>query len=101
MGAGTAGSAVQQPAIQDQKLKTRVCDKIVFCECLQTDYANLIMAIVHIAIAWQSAKLSSVSSPDGEGLRLPGAGERDPSRRDDKVGEVDVNRPVMVVEFYE
>ena len=33
---------------------------------------------------------------------MPGAGERDPSRRDDKVGEVDVvdvNRPVMVVEF--
>ena len=47
------------------------------------------------------AKLSSVSSPDGKGLRLPGAGERDPSRRDDKVGEVDVNRPVMVVEFNE
>ena len=36
-----------------------------------------------------------------KGLRLPGAGERDPSRRDDKVGEVDVNRPVMVVEFNE
>ena len=32
---------------------------------------------------------------------MPGAGERDPSRRDDKVGEVDVHRPVMVVEFYE
>ena len=47
------------------------------------------------------SKLSSLSSPDGKGLRLPGAGERDPSRRDDKVGEVDVNRPVMVVEFYE
>ena len=49
----------------------------------------------------EESKLSSVSSPDGKGLRLPGAGERDPSRRDDKVGEVDVNRPVMVVEFYE
>ena len=46
-------------------------------------------------------KLSSLSSFDVKGLRLPGAGERDPSRRDDKVGEVDVNRPVMVVEFYE
>ena len=33
------------------------------------------------------------------GLRLPGAGERDPSRRDGKVGEVEVNRPgpVMLV----
>ena len=46
-------------------------------------------------------KLSSLSSFDVKGLRLPGAGGRDPSRRDGKVGEVDVNRPVMVVEFYE
>ena len=65
MGAGTAGSAVQQPAIQDQKLKTRVCDKIVFCECLQTDYANLIMAIVHIAIAWQSVQLARSFAREG------------------------------------
>ena len=48
-----------------------------------------------------SPKLSSLSSPDGKGLRLLDAGERDPSRLDGKVGEVDVNRPVMVVEFYE
>ena len=50
---------------------------------------------------WLQPKSSSLSSFDVKGLRLPGAGERDPSRRDDKVGEVDVNRPVMVVEFYE
>ena len=57
MGAGTAGSAVQQPAIQDQKLKTRVCDKIVFCECLQTDYANLIIPIGPIASSLQLDQL--------------------------------------------
>ena len=45
MGDGAADNAVQRPAIQDQRLKTRVCDKIVYCIRWQTDFANLIMPI--------------------------------------------------------
>ena len=48
MGDGAAVNAVQRPAIQDQRLKTRVCDKIVYCINRQTDFANLIMPIGHI-----------------------------------------------------
>ena len=45
MDGDAADNAVQQPAIQDQRLKTRVCDKIVYCISWQTDFANLIMPI--------------------------------------------------------
>ena len=41
----------KRPAIQDQRLKTRVCDKIVYCINWQVDldFANLISTIDHIA----------------------------------------------------
>ena len=65
MGAGATGKAVKQPAVQDQRLKIRVCDKIVFCKCLQTDYANLIMAIGHIAISWQLGQLARSFAREG------------------------------------
>ena len=42
-----------------------VREQIVFCECLQTDYANLIMAIVHIAISWQSVQLARSFAREG------------------------------------
>ena len=57
MGAGAAGNAVQRPAIQDQRLKARVCDKIVYCINWQTDYANLIIPIGPIASSLQLDQL--------------------------------------------
>ena len=57
MGAGAAGNAVQRPAMQDQRLKTRVCDKIVYCINWQTDYANLIIPIGPIASSLQLDQL--------------------------------------------
>ena len=48
MDGDAADNAIQRPAIQDQRLKTRVCDKIVYCISWQTDFANLIMPTCHI-----------------------------------------------------
>ena len=59
MGNGAADDAVQQPAIQDQRLKTRVCDKIVYCVNWQTDFANLIIPTCHIASTLQSGTLQT------------------------------------------
>ena len=61
---------VRQAALyNDPRYKTKgsrlVRDQIVNCKCLQTDYANLIMAIVHIAISWQLGQLARSFAREG------------------------------------